>query len=60
MRKISFKLLTLATTFAFAVLIPAQTIDDETTLKQIASYRQWQRLNAQPIILVDLNSRTAV
>lgn len=60
MRKVSFKLLTLATICAGAVLIQAQTTEDETTLKQIAAYRQWQRINAEPIILTGLGSLTAV
>lgn len=60
MRKVSFKLLTLAIIFVSAFLTSAQTTDDETTLKQITGYRQWQRINAQPIILIDLNSLAAV
>ncbi len=51
MRKISFKLLTLATICASAFLTPAQTIDDETTLKQIAGYRLWTRVNEQPVVV---------
>jgi hypothetical protein len=51
MRKLSFKLLTLATVFASAFLTPAQTTDDETTLKQIAGYRLWTRVNEQPVVV---------
>jgi hypothetical protein len=55
MRKTFFKLLTLATMFASVVLISAQTGDDENMLKQIAEYRQWQRVNIQPIVLTSLD-----
>ena len=51
MRKISCKLLTLATIFASAFLASAQTSDDESTLKQIAGYRRWTRVNEQPVIV---------
>ncbi len=50
MRKVSFKLLTLATIFASAFLTPAQITDDESTLKQIAGYRLWTRVNDQPVV----------
>jgi hypothetical protein len=51
MRKIAFKFLTLATIFATAGLIPAQTNDDDSTLKLIAGYRQWTRVNQQPVVV---------
>lgn len=51
MRKLSFKLLTLATVFASAFLTPAQITDDESTLKQIANYRLWTRVNEQPVVV---------
>jgi hypothetical protein len=51
MRKLSFKLLTLATVFASAFLAPAQTADNESTLKQIAGYRLWTRVNEQPVVV---------
>ena len=50
MRKLSFKLLTLATVFASAFLTPAQITDGESTLKQIAGYRLWTRVNEQPVV----------
>lgn len=51
MKPISFKLLTLAIVFASAFLTPAQTTDDESTLKQIAGYRLWTRVNEQPVVV---------
>jgi hypothetical protein len=48
MKKISFKLLILATTTAAAGLILAGTADDTATLKQIAGYRQWTRVTPTP------------
>lgn len=51
MKPISFKLLTLVVFFATAFLTPAQTTDDETTLKQIAGYRLWTRVNEQPVVV---------
>ena len=51
MRKLSFKLLTLATIFVSAFLTPAQTFDDESTLKQIAGYRLWTRVNEKPVVV---------
>lgn len=51
MKKTSFKLLTVATIFASPFLTPAQTTDEETTLKQIAGYRLWTRVNEQPVVV---------
>jgi hypothetical protein len=59
MKAISFKLLTLAIVFATAFLTPAQTTDDETTLKEIAGYRLWTRVNEQPVV-VSATDATAV
>lgn len=49
MKKISFTLLALATVFATAGIMPAAPHDDEATLKQISAYRQWTRINPEPV-----------
>ncbi len=54
MKKTSFKLLTLATMFATAGLILAQTSNDDATLKQITGYREWTRVNPQPVVVASL------
>ena len=54
MKAISLKVLTLTITLATASLVVADTIsDNEATLKQIAGYRQWTRINPQPVIVTD-------
>ena len=45
----SFKLITLALTFATAVA--AGTIKDDDTLKKISNYREWSRVTQKPIAL---------
>lgn len=47
--KNSFKLLALATMFATAGVILAGTNDDAATLNQISGYRQWTRVNREPV-----------
>lgn len=48
MKKISLKVLTLIAVLTTAGLVVADTSDSETTLNQIAGYRQWTRINRQP------------
>lgn len=49
MKKPSCKLFALIIMAAIAVLATAQSGDDPTTLNQISAYRQWTRVNAQPV-----------
>jgi len=48
MKKIALKVLTLAAVLTTAGLIAAAT-DDNETLNQIAGYRQWSRINPEPV-----------
>jgi hypothetical protein len=52
MKKISLKVLTLTALLATAGLVVADTGSNETTLNQIAGYRQWTRVNPQPVVVV--------
>ena len=52
MKKISLKVLTLVAVLTTAGLVAADTNNNETTLNQIAGYRQWTRLNREPIQVV--------
>jgi hypothetical protein len=52
MKKISLKVLTLLTLLTTAGLVVADTGDNEATLNQIAGYRQWTRVNREPIWVV--------
>jgi hypothetical protein len=57
MKPISLKVLTLTIALATASLVFADTIsDNEATLKQIAGYRQWTRINPQPVIVTNVVS----
>lgn len=49
MKKISLKVLTLVAVLTTAGLVVADSSDSETTLNQIAGYRQWTRLNREPV-----------
>ena len=49
MKKISLKVLTLVAMLTTAGLVVADTGDNETTLNQIAGYRQWTRVNHEPV-----------
>ena len=62
MKKISFKLLALATIFATTGGLQARTNEeDDATLNQISGYRQWTRINQQPVIVpVVLNDPDSV
>ena len=48
MKKISLKVLTLVAVVTSAGLMAATTSDHET-LNQIAGYRQWTRVNREPV-----------
>lgn len=48
MNKISLKALTLVAVLTSAGLVAATTSDNET-LNQIAGYRQWARINPEPV-----------
>ena len=52
MKKISLKVLTLMAVLTTAGLAAAGTDDNQTTLNQIAGYRQWTRVNQQPVVVV--------
>jgi len=52
MKKTSLKVLTLVAVLTTAGLVVAQTGDNETTLNQIAGYRQWTRVNREPVQVV--------
>ena len=49
MKKISLNVLTLVAVLTTAGLVAAGTVDDQTTLNQIAGYRQWTRINPEPV-----------
>jgi hypothetical protein len=51
MKKISLKVLTLMAVLTSAGLVAATASDNET-LNQIAGYRQWTRINQQPVLVV--------
>ena len=59
MKKISLKVLTLTAVLATAGLVVAGT-GDEATLNQIAGYRQWSRVNQQPVMVVDNSASAAI
>ena len=65
MKKISLKVLTFVAVLTTAGLVVADTSDSETTLNQIAGYRQWTRVNRKPVEVavtatpVDLRSQEA-
>jgi len=49
MKTLSCKLFGLAITVAIAGLALAQTGGDATTLTKISGYRQWTKVNAEPV-----------
>jgi hypothetical protein len=49
MKKLSFLLALALTTTTTAVL--AGGVDDPATLNQISGYRQWTRVNSEPVIV---------
>ena len=49
MNTLSCKLFGLAITVAIAGLALAQTAGDATTLTKISGYRQWTKVNAEPV-----------
>jgi hypothetical protein len=64
MKKTSLKLLTLVAVLTTAGLVVADTSDNETTLNRIVGYRQWTRVNREPVQVdaspVALSSTTGV
>ena len=52
MKKISLKVVTLMAVLTTAGLVVADTGNDEAKLNQIAGYRQWTRVNPQPVVVV--------
>jgi hypothetical protein len=52
MKKISVKTLTLSVVLIIGGVALADTPDALTTLKQINGYREWSRLNQQPILVI--------
>lgn len=49
MKKTSLKVLTLVAVLTTAGLAAAETDDNQTTLNQITGYRQWTRVNREPV-----------
>jgi hypothetical protein len=49
MKKLSRKLFVLTLTIAMAGLAMAQNGGDSAALSQISAYRQWTRVNAEPV-----------
>lgn len=56
MCKLLFKLTVLAVTVVMAGLVLADGDDDAGTLNQISGYRQWTRVNSEPV-KVDISLR---
>jgi hypothetical protein len=52
MKKTSLKVLTLMAVLTTAGLVAAETDDNQTTLNRIAGYRQWTRVNREPVQVV--------
>ena len=51
MSKISLRVLSLIAVLTTAGLVAAETSNDGATLEQFAGYRQWTRVNPQPIVV---------
>jgi hypothetical protein len=51
MKKISPKVLTLMAVLTTTGLVVAGSASDEGTLNQIAGYRQWTRVNPEPVVI---------
>ena len=49
MKKLSFNLFALTMTAALTGLAAGQNGSDTATLNQISSYRQWAKINAEPV-----------
>jgi hypothetical protein len=49
MKNLSWKLFALTITAAIAGVTPAQTGGDPATLSQISNYRQWTKVNTDPV-----------
>ncbi|HMJ24985.1 MAG TPA: hypothetical protein VK475_04120 [Pyrinomonadaceae bacterium] len=52
MKKISIKTLALSVVLTMGGVAVADTPNDVTTLKQINGYREWIRLNQQPVLVI--------
>ena len=52
MKKILLNVLTLVAVLTTAGLVGAETDDNQITLNQIAGYRQWTRVNREPVQVV--------
>ena len=60
MKTISLKALTLTFALATATPVVADTTDNEATLNQIAGYRQWTRINPQPVVVTSPTPAAAI
>ena len=49
MKKISLKVLTLMAVLTTAGLVVADTSNNDATLNQLEGYRQWTRVNREPV-----------
>ncbi|MDX6306843.1 MAG: hypothetical protein QOI77_3812 [Blastocatellia bacterium] len=56
MKKPLVKVFTLAVVLTVGGVAFADTLDDLATLKQINGYRDWTRINQQPIVLIGTDS----
>jgi hypothetical protein len=59
MNRLSFRLFTLAVSIAVAGTVMAVGDDDAVTLNRITGYRQWTKVNPEPVKVdnpVDINS----
>ena len=52
MKKVLLKVLTFMAVLTTVGLVGAATDDNQTTLNQIAGYRQWTRVNHKPVQVV--------
>jgi len=52
MKKISLKVVTLMAVLTTSGLVVGDTNSNEATLNQIAGYRQWTRVNREPVQVV--------
>lgn len=52
MKKVSLKVLTFMAVLTTVGLVGAATDDNQTTLNQITGYRQWTRVNREPVQVV--------
>jgi hypothetical protein len=55
MKKLLLALLSLVTALTTGSVVLADKTDDLATLKQISNYRQWTRVNRQPIVVPEVS-----